>query len=78
MNIFKLKAVILFGLLGVAFLLLGIYMAVFEEVPSLAGYDSLLTVEGIDRLMGIFPFGFGVLFCFKAKGEYEDIVDATK
>ena len=74
MSIFKLKSVIFFALLAVAFLLLGIYLAVFGEVPAFAGYDSFLTVEGIDRLMGIFPFGFGVLFCFKAKSEYENII----
>jgi hypothetical protein len=72
MSIFKRKVVVIYGLIGISCLLLGVYMAVFGEAPSLAGNRPLISLDGIDRLMGIYPFCFGLFFCFKAKWEYEN------
>lgn len=78
MSIFKLGSVIPLGLLGVASLLLGVYMVIFGEVPSFGGNGSLIPLEGIDRLMCIYPLGLGLLFSYNAKCHYDDILDAVK
>jgi hypothetical protein len=70
--------VIPLGLLGVASVLLGLYMVTFGEVPSLGDKGPLIFLEGIDRLMCIYPIGLGLLFSYNAKCHYDDILDAVK
>lgn len=72
MSILKQKVVVLYGLIGILCLLLGFYMAAFGEVPSVTSGESLMNLDGIDRLMGIYPFALGLLLCFKAKWRYEN------
>ena len=78
MSIFKLKVVGLFGLIGIACILLGIYMATVGEVPSMGGSEPIISLEGIDRFMGLYPFGLGLILCFKAKWEFEKVADMEK
>jgi len=76
-NIFRLRGVITFAILGIVGLLLGFYMIVFGEVPAIGTEESLITLVGIDRLMCIYPLGLGLVFCYKAKHLYEDNLSAT-
>ena len=75
MDIFKSKTVVFFGFLGLVFLLFGLYMAVAGQVPAIGSDDPLITLEGIDRLMGIYPFALGLFFTYKAKMQHEDNAD---
>ena len=78
MSIFKSKIAVLLGFLGALCLLLGIYMAAMGQTPIIGGYGPFLVLEGIDRLMGLYPFGFGLLFCYEAKCQYEDELELAK
>jgi len=78
MSIFKLKVAILHGLLGIGCLLLALYMVIFGEVPTIWGDGPLIVLEGIDRFMCIYPIGLGLLFCYKAKHEYDNMLDVVK
>jgi len=70
--IFRFKSVLALGLLGILSVLLGTYMAIFGEVPSIGGKEALMYLVGIDRLMCIYPIGLGLVFCFKAKKQYDN------
>ena len=70
--IFRLRSVIAFGLLGMLSVLLGIYMAIFGEVPSIIAEEAFMSLVGIDRLMCIYPIGLGLFFCVNAKRLFDN------
>ena len=71
MNFLKVKVSILLGVSFVS-LALGIYMAVAGQTPPMGAGKPFLILEGIDRLMGIYPIALGLYLGFKAKWNYED------
>ena len=71
MNFLKINISILLGISFVS-LALGIYMAVAGQTPPMGADEPFLILEGIDRLMGIYPIALGLYLAFKAKWNYED------
>ena len=71
MSFLKIKVFILLVISFIS-LVLGIYMATAGQTPPMGSNEPFLILNGIDRLMGLYPIGLGLYLGFKAKWDYED------